>query len=506
MQTPLDTTLRNINRETEERGAQQLATNAGYSYAILDDYPFSLEVLRLVNLEEASSRGYAPYVRSATKLRVALVNPLDAPALEAIKALGEAHGLEVEHTVVSRTSFHFLLEAYARLLEEEKEKAQAASEQAKEAAAKDYVQHIHSLDDLSAQISGASTTEELDALLAAAYNQGASDIHLEPSEDELVVRFRIDGVLQQAIRLPMAQHKQLVSRIKMLSHLKLDVHGVSQDGRFSLQEKGMPVDVRVSMVPTEFGEGVVMRLLRRDVEAMTLEQLGFSPHNLELIEKAIKRPYGLVVVTGPTGSGKSTTLYAILQRLNTAERKIITLEDPIEYRIEGIQQSQVTPETGFTFAEGLRGALRQDPDIVMVGEIRDPETATIALNASLTGHLVLTTMHTNDAVTAHTRFLELGVEPFLLSGSINVIIAQRLVRKLQPGSTPEKPLYKGRVVIAEVLAPTPELERAVQQQSDASTLQEIARRSGMVPMVEDGLDKVRRGVTNEDEVYRVTAV
>jgi type II secretory ATPase GspE/PulE/Tfp pilus assembly ATPase PilB-like protein len=265
----------------------------------------------------------------------------------------------------------------------------------------------------------------------------------------------------------------------------------------------MPVDVRVSMVPTGYGEGVVMRLLRQDVEAMSLEQLGFSAHNLEMIEKAIRKPYGLIVVSGPTGSGKSTTLYAILQRLNTAEKKIITLEDPIEYRMEGVQHSQVTPETGFTFAEGLKGALRQDPDIVMVGEIRDPETATIALNASLTGHLVLTTMHTNDAVTAHTRFLELGVDSFLLSGSINLVVAQRLVRKTVPGAAGEV-AYKGRVVIAEALIPTPELERAVQQHADTTTLQEIAKRSGMIPMIEDGMAKVKAGVTTEDEVYRVT--
>jgi type IV pilus assembly protein PilB len=295
-----------------------------------------------------------------------------------------------------------------------------------------------------------------------------------------------------------------MSRIKMLSQLKLDEHAANQDGRFSMQEKGMPVDVRVSIVPTGYGEGVVMRLLRRDAEAKTLEQLGFTQHNLELVEKALRRPYGLIVVTGPTGSGKSTTLYALLKRLNNREKKIITLEDPIEYRMEGVQQSQITPETGYTFAEGLKGVLRQDPDIVMVGEIRDPETATIALNASLTGHLVLTTMHTNDAMTAHTRFLELGVAPFLLSGSINLIVAQRLVRILQPGSTPENPQYKGRVVIAEVLEPNAELERAVQKNADMATLQEIAKRSGMVSMLDDGMEKVRAGITSQEEVSRVT--
>ncbi len=249
-----------------------------------------------------------------------------------------------------------------------------------------------------------------------------------------------------------------------------------------------------------------MRILRQDMEALSMRQLGFSDYNLDIINKAIRRPYGLLLVTGPTGSGKSTTLYAMLEQLNSSEKKILTLEDPIEYRLAGVQQSQVNPEQGYTFAAGLTGMLRQDPDIVMVGEIRDPETATIALNASLTGHLVLSTLHTNDAVTAHVRLLELGVEPFLLSGSVQLIIAQRLVRKLVPGSDPKNPQYQGRLVIAEVLHPSQEFEKAVLEHKDPATLHSIAVKGGMVPMVQDGLEKVRQGITTEDEVYRVTAV
>lgn len=507
MPSTFDSALKQINRQTEEQGTQQLAAHTGLAYANLDDYPFNLDVLSLLPFEQAQQNSVLPYLRSKERLKVAIVKPDNDLARTLIDGIAKKLELEVEYVVVSHSSFHHALTEYARLVQEMQEAQVAAQKQAVLAEEKNYVQHIHTTDELKAQLSqGLSTSELFDALMATAYNLGASDVHLEPGQEDLGVRFRIDGVLQPAIHLPMAAHKQLISRIKMLGSLKLDEHNANQDGRFSMGDKGMKADVRVSMVPTGYGEGVVMRILRQDSKALSLEELGFSAHNLEIIEKAIHRPYGMVVVTGPTGSGKSTTLYAILQRLNTSERKIITLEDPIEYRIDGVQQSQVTPETGFTFAEGLKGALRQDPDIIMVGEIRDPETATIALNASLTGHLVLTTMHTNDAVSASARFLELGVEPFLLSGSINAIVAQRLVRVIQPGSTPEAPLYKGRVVIAECLSPTQEFEQAVQQHADFTTLLTIAQRGGMVPMVEDGLDKVRRGITSQSEVERVTAV
>jgi type IV pilus assembly protein PilB len=506
MSSLIDSTLKSINRQTEERAAEQLALSIEANYAMLDNYPFSLDILRLVPLDMASQLHFAPYIKSAKRLRVAVVNPHNQALKEAVLKLAKDTGLEIDWTIVSQSSFRSLLQAYAKLLQEKKDQEILDATAAREAEEHNFIHRIHSLADLTEQISQASTTEQLDALLAAAYKEEASDVHLEPSEADLVVRFRIDGVLQQVLRLPVAQHKGIVSRIKMLANLKLDDHQVTQDGRFSLVDKGIPVDIRVSMVPTGMGEGVVMRLLRRDSVALSLEELGFSEHNLKLIQQAIKRPYGLIVVTGPTGSGKSTTLYALLKKLNTVEKKIITLEDPIEYRLEGVQQSQINPEAGFSFAEGLRGALRQDPDVVMVGEIRDPETATIALNAALTGHLVLTTMHTNDAVTANTRFLELGVTPFLLSGSINLIIAQRLVRKLVSGGTAENPQYKGRVVIAEAYAPTPEIERAVQQAADMSTLQSLAHQAGMISMRDDGLEKVRAGITTEDEVYRVTDI
>jgi type II secretory ATPase GspE/PulE/Tfp pilus assembly ATPase PilB-like protein len=504
MPSVLDATLSRINRQSEEEAAQKLAASMGMSYATLDDYPFNFEILSMIPLEEVEQKLFAAYVRSANRVRIAMVHPENQLDHDETTALGHKWGLEVERIVVSPTSMRFLITSYLRLKKEQTDKEAAVVLEQKKLAEHDYLNKVKTLGDLQQQVEVASVTEVLDVIIAAAYNQQASDIHLEPGEEFLTVRFRIDGVLQKVLQLTMQQHHQLLSRIKMLSGIKLDTSSIDQDGRFSQHTHGINADFRVSIVPTGYGAGIVMRILRQDMEALNLVQLGFSQHNLDLIEKALKRPYGLIVVTGPTGSGKSTTLYAMLQKLNSPEKKIITLEDPIEYRLEGLQQSQIDADKGFTFAEGLKGALRQDPDVVMVGEIRDPETATIALNASLTGHLVLSTLHTNDAVTAHARFLELGVASFLLSGSVQMIIAQRLVRVLAPESTPENPVYKRRLVIAEVLCPTKEFEQAVIAKSDQATLHELAVKGGMIPMVQDGLEKVKAGLTTEQEVYRVT--
>ncbi|CAN5194047.1 type II secretion system ATPase GspE [soil metagenome] len=505
MSSTLDATLRRINRQTEEQAAEQLAANTGLSYAKLDDYPFSLEALGMLQLDVAKEKLFAPYVRSGTKVRFAIVHPENQLVLDEITLLGREWQLETELTVVSVSSFDYLTTCYANLLKEEAQVRQAELEAARQLADHDYFNKIKSLDDLREEMNRVSVTDIIEAIIAAAYNQGASDIHLEPGETSVQVRFRIDGVLQRVIELPLKHHHQIISRIKMMASVKLDQQSQSQDGRFSMADKGIEADFRVSIVPTGYGPGVVMRILKQSTEALHIEKLGFSAHNFALVQKSIKRPYGLILVTGPTGSGKSTTLYSILGALNSSEKKILTLEDPIEYRLAGVQQSQVDPEKGYGFAEGLKGALRQDPDIVMVGEIRDPETATIALNASLTGHLVLSTLHTNDAVTAHTRFLELGVAPFLLSGSIQAIIAQRLVRKLIPGSDPANPQYKGRIIISEVLCPNQQFEQAVLQKLDQESLRGLAVAGGMVPMVQDGLEKVRQGLTTEQEVYRVTA-
>jgi len=505
MPSTIDNTLHQIARATEEANAHELAFRLGLTYANLDGYPFNLPALSMLSLDEVKQWESGVYLRTGSLVRVATAHPEEEKVQAFIQSKAAEWGRTIELTVVSKSSIAYLVKSYEDLLKEAAEEVKLQQVQTNHADEEDYFKHVQSIEDLQREILKANTTKQLDVILAGAINQNASDIHIEPGEANITVRFRIDGVLQSVLTIPMSQHHQLVSRIKVLANLKLDETANTQDGRFSLADKGIQADIRISTIPTGHGEGIVMRILRRDMQVMKLEELGFSEYNRNLIEKVIHKPYGLILVTGPTGSGKSTTLYALLNILNTAERKIITLEDPIEYQLAGIQQSQVDAEKGFTFAEGLKGSLRQDPDVVMVGEIRDAETATIALNASLTGHLVLSTLHTNNAVTAHTRLLEMGIQPFLLTGSIQMVIAQRLVRRLVPGSAPENPEFKGRLVIGEVLCPTTDFEQTVvSEQRDQNTLEKLAIAGGMIPILEDGLAKARAGLTTEDEIYRVT--
>lgn len=506
MPSTIDATINQLARSTEEYTAQDLANRYGFTYATFDNYPFNLEVLSMLPINEVQEHLVGVYLRTADLVRVAIVHPEDETTRQYALELSSRWNRKVELTVVSPTSMRFLITTYLQLIKEAEDFRKQQQLETDHADEENYFKHIQSLEDLQKEVTKLTTTQLLEAILAGAINQNASDIHLEPGEEELSVRFRIDGVLQRVLHLPITQHHQIVSRIKVLASLKLDLTSVTQDGRFSLGDKGIHADIRVSTIPTGYGEGIVMRILRHEMEVLQLDELGFSEYNRQLINTVIHKPYGLILVTGPTGSGKSTTLYALLNILNTPEKKIITLEDPIEYRLPGIQQSQIETEKGFTFAEGLKGALRQDPDIVMVGEIRDAETATIALNASLTGHLVLSTLHTNNAVTAHTRLLEMGIEPFLLSGSIQSVIAQRLVRKLVPGSAVDNPQYKGRIVIGEVLCPTPEFEQTVVgPHRDQVTLEQLAIKGGMIPILQDGLTKVKEGITTEAEIYRVTS-
>jgi type IV pilus assembly protein PilB len=381
----------------------------------------------------------------------------------------------------------------------------------------------------------------IDEFIKFASEQNASDIHIDPSEKNLRVRFRIDGVLEDICTLPIDIHSEIISRIKILSGLRTDEHNAAQDGRFRsiISDKGS-VDIRVSVVPTYHGENAVLRLLADHSENYTLEMLGFSKEDQAKILNAIKKPTGMILVTGPTGSGKTTTLYTLIKLLNSKEISIVTIEDPIEYAVGDVEQIQVNARTGLTFANGLRSILRQDPDVIMVGEIRDIETANIAVNTALTGHLLLSTLHTNDAATTLPRLLDMKIEPFLVSSTVSIAIGQRLVRKICNNCKTEKTLsneeyahlaemvsenalqnnrkfffgkgcetcngsgYKGRIVIDEVLVADDEIRSAILSKASALDLKQIAIKNGMTTMFVDGIKKAIAGHTTVEEVLRVT--
>jgi type II secretory ATPase GspE/PulE/Tfp pilus assembly ATPase PilB-like protein len=380
----------------------------------------------------------------------------------------------------------------------------------------------------------------IDSLVECGQTCRSSDIHIDPEGEQVRVRFRIDGVLQDFFALPKKLHDEVISRIKILAGLRTDEHQSSQDGRFRLSlENGLRVDVRVSIIPAYYGENAVLRLLSDKAEDYTLKSLGFSAENQKKILHAIRKPYGMILATGPTGSGKTTTLYTLVKMLNTKEVSIVTIEDPIEYSIEGINQIQANPRTDLTFANGLKSILRQDPNIIMVGEIRDMETAGIAVNTALTGHLLLSTLHTNDAATTLPRLLDMKVEPYLISSTVNIAIGQRLVRRIcEHCKTAEKitPVeikslseiipaeafnahkvfytgkgcdkcnktgYQGRIGIHEVLVMDSNIREAILQKATASEIRKIAIGQGMVPMVQDGFEKAALGLTTIQEILRM---
>ena len=374
----------------------------------------------------------------------------------------------------------------------------------------------------------------INALLTQAIKENASDIHIEPFENRLVIRYRVDGVLREVLEPPRKLAPLIVSRIKVMARLDIAEKRLPQDGRISLKVAGHPVDVRVSSLPSGHGERIVLRLLDKQAGRLDLEQLGLSPHNFEVLDRVIHKPHGIILVTGPTGSGKTTTLYAALQRINDRSRNILTVEDPIEYFLDGIGQTQVNPKVDMSFARGLRAILRQDPDVVMVGEIRDLETAQISIQASLTGHLVLSTLHTNTAAGAITRLRDMGVEPYLLSSTLLAVLAQRLVRKLCPhcreprpaseqecrelGVDPAQPPviyhavgcpkcsqlgYHGRTGIHEIIEVDEAMRPLIHDGMSELELERLARTRG--PSIrQDGMQKVLQGITTMEEVLRVT--
>jgi general secretion pathway protein E len=379
------------------------------------------------------------------------------------------------------------------------------------------LQDVPAIEDLLESSDDAPVIRMINALLTQSLREGASDIHIEPFEQTSVVRFRIDGTLRDIVRPKKAIHASLISRIKIMSQLDIAEKRLPQDGRITLRIGGKPVDVRVSTLPTGHGERAVLRLLDKEAGRLDLSHLGMSPDLLPQFDKLINQPHGIVLVTGPTGSGKTTTLYAALSRLNATTTNIMTVEDPIEYDLHGIGQTQVNARIDMTFAKALRAILRQDPDVIMIGEIRDLETAQIAVQASLTGHLVLATLHTNDAAAAVTRLLDMGIEPFLLSSSLLGVMAQRLVRKLcahckrfdgkewhavgceRCGHTG----YHGRVGVYELLETNQDIRAQIHNQASEAEIREAAIKSGMKTMFEDGERWLLDGTTTQAELLRV---
>lgn len=503
----IDAQLQQFAREDEERHAKENAKKFGLPYINLVSYPFTPDVLAMVPEELATKYKIVSYLRVGEKLKTATNDPKNPELQSAITQITAATKSKVEIAYCSETSIRYALGLYRVLMPKQEKIEKVEVTQAKEEA---FEEEIETLEGLQEKISKVSTTELLDVIFAGAMKMDATDVHIEPGEQKFRIRYRIDGVLQDITELPMASFHNLISRIKFLSKLKLDVTH-PQDGRFEVKVLGIDVDIRVATLPTSYGEAVGMRLLPKNKKFLDIANLGFPQDALDKINNAISKPQGIIINTGPTGSGKTTTLYAILQKLNQPGKKIITMEDPIEYRIAGIEQIQISADDQTSFADALKGCMRQDPDILMVGEIRDKETASIALRAAMTGHLVLTTLHTNNAPAALARLTDLGVEPYLLAGSINLIIGQRLVRKKCPKCNGKgcdfcrKTGYKGRVAIIEVLVPGPEIEKLIRDRAPLRTFEETAHRLGMRTMYEDGMDKVAKGITTKEEVERVTA-
>ena len=508
----------------EDTVAKLISQHFGVEYADIKRKKIPDEVLGLIPEKLARTYRIIPFDKKENILSLAMQNPEDFEALEFAK---RQTGLTIEPFYSSREDLTKVLGQYKRGISEDFEKV--ISENLKKAAPED--------EDLARAAERVPIVKILDTIFSYAISEKASDIHIETMEGDVVVRFRIDGMLRDVLKLKRGIEPAIVARIKILSNLKIDEHRIPQDGRYKFNVDDDIVSLRISIIPGFFGENVVMRLLRESNRPASLEELGLSGSNLEILRRNISKPHGMILVTGPTGSGKTTTLYSVMNILNTIEVKICTIEDPIEYGMHRVTQIQVNPKTGLDFASGLRALLRHDPDIMMVGEIRDKETAQIAINSALTGHLVLSTLHTNTAAGAIPRFLDMGVEDFLLASTLNVIMAQRLVRKICANCIvkydPEKSVkdrlskdlnvdlkdqkfykgrgcelcggkgYAGRAGIYEVLETTEKIRDLITNKSTSDEIQKEAQVEGMINMLQDGLDKVASGSTTIEEVMRV---
>ncbi len=511
------------------------------------------EILRIIPEPIARENNIVAISRKDGELEVAMSDPTDLQTIDFIKKKTD---LKIRPKLASTDGIKTILKKYQQSLEAEFGEIIKTEAQKTESAKIELVKPGEEIvvKDLKKQAEELPIIKIVDTLIKHAILQRASDIHIEPAEKEVIVRYRIDGILRDAMILPSQVSSGIVARIKVLANLKLDEHRLPQDGRFKIQTDDQKISFRVSILPIFYGEKIVMRLLLEGGKRFTLESLGFWGESLERIHRAIKKPYGMILATGPTGCGKTTTLYTILEILNQPGVNICTIEDPIEYQMPRINQTQVKPQIGLTFASGIRALVRQDPNVIMVGEIRDGETAGLAINAALTGHLVLSTLHTNSAAGAIPRLVDMGAEPFLIASTINIIMAQRLTRKLcadskekyrltkaqieemkkdinmdemlailkkekiikentkweeiefyRPKPSKESPDgYKDRVGIREVLEVSPAIKDLITKNATSDEIEAQARKEGMITMIEDGFVKAIQGQTSLEEVLRVT--
>ncbi|MFH1963643.1 MAG: GspE/PulE family protein [bacterium] len=497
-----------LNLAKEENVLPLLAHHLQLPYVRLQDQHIELSIVARVPAKFVCHYQMIPLSLDNGHLNIALANPLDIQILDDIRLVLD---YEVKPVLASEEEIRKAIKRYYGVGAETIEGMEVQRNKTV-----DVMNAETGTEDIENLAMDASVIKLVNQVLLEAINENATDIHFEPYEDELRIRYRVDGLLYETSMPSGIGHFQqaIASRIKVMANLNIAEHRLPQDGKIRIRVGESVYDLRISILPVSFGETVNIRILSR--RAYTMEELGLGKDNIERLNELIKKPSGIILVTGPTGSGKTTTLYACLSRINSLEKKIITIEDPIEYQIKGVTQMQVSPMIGFTFANALRSMLRHDPDIMMIGEIRDLETAELAIRTALTGHLVFSTLHTNDAAGAITRLLDMGIEPFLLSSSIDVIIAQRLVRKLCPvckSKTGEAALlscevcrftgYKGRTGIYEILIVNDEIRRLIMDKSPTYKIKEKAVSFGMNSLLEDGYQKAACGITTESEVMRV---
>jgi len=508
---------------SESQLVAALAQQIGMRFVDLSDYPMDGAALASVPQPVARRYNALPIGYEDGRLLVAMSDPANVFAIDDIRSIT---GVEVKPVVATKSDVTAAINRLYRADSDLDDLTVALDEGDDE-----------DLTGLTTVVEDAPIVKFVNLLITQAINDRASDIHLEPNERDLRVRFRIDGVLHEIMRSPRNIQAGVISRLKIMADINIAERRVPQDGRLSVTVGGKKIDLRVATLPTVWGEKVVMRVLDNSTAMLRLSDLGFSQHNFDRYALSFNKPYGMIMVTGPTGSGKSTTLYATLNIVSRPEINVITVEDPVEYRISGINQVQVNPKAGLTFANALRSILRSDPDVVLIGEVRDHETAQISVEASLTGHLVLSSLHTNDAPSAITRLVEMGIEPFLVGSALDCVLAQRLARRLcercKEAYTPDPELlksarfpwedgeplptlfrtvgcagcaktgYRGRLALHEVMTVTEDIERMTVERASAIDIARVATEQGMMSLRLDGMEKARNGVTSLEEILRV---